>query len=160
MQRPCQIQPTNPDLSRDGVANVEMGGDESEVDHSSGDDSVVGDRDAQHAAGDVAVADSAWDEVIVNRATRAAFARLDRVDLISLFKLKASVMRGAYRSASKVALIEADLGYAARDELRVTRSWKLFLLLPRMLLHKPARGGLSPKGKLKERYNLLSVGRI
>ena len=49
-------------------------------------------------------------------------------------------LRGAYRSAIRVALTEADLGYAARDELRVTRSWKLFLLLPRMLHHKPARG--------------------
>ena len=75
---------TDPDLSRDGVANVEMGGDESEVDDSSG-DSVVGDRDAQDAAGDVPAADTAWDEVIVNRATRAGFASLDRVDLVSLF---------------------------------------------------------------------------
>ena len=53
-------------------------------------------------------------------------------------------LRGAYRSAIRVAMTEADLGYAARDELRVTRSWKLFLLLPRMLLHKPVRGGLIP----------------
>ena len=37
------VTATDPDLSRDGVANVEMGGDESEVDDSSG-DSVVGDR--------------------------------------------------------------------------------------------------------------------
>ena len=86
--------------------------------------------------GDVAAADTAWDEVIVNRATRAGFACLDRVDLVSLFQLRASVMksppkflRGAYRSAIRVALTEADLGYAARDELRVTRSWKFLLLL-------------------------------
>ena len=38
-------------------------------------------------------------------------------------------LRGAYRSAIRVALTEADLGYAARDELRVTRSWKFLLLL-------------------------------
>ena len=56
-------------------------------------------------------------------------------------------------------MTEVYLGYAARDELRVTRSWKLFLLLPRMLLHKPARGGLIPKGKLTERFNLFSQGR-
>ena len=28
-----------------------------------------------------------------------------------------------------------------------------------MFLHKPARGGLIPKGKLKERFNLFSQGR-
>ena len=39
-----------------GVPNVEMGGNESEVDDSSG-DSVVGDRDAEDAAGDVASPD-------------------------------------------------------------------------------------------------------
>ena len=55
------------------------------------------------------VADTAWDEVIV-RATRAGFASLDRVELVSLFKLRASVMksppkflRGPYRSAIIVA---------------------------------------------------------
>ena len=61
-------------------------------------------------------------------------------------------LRGAYRSALRVALTEADLGYAAGDDARVSRAWKLFLLLPRMLLHKPVRGGLVPKKKLKERF--------
>ena len=44
---------TDPHFSRDQVANVEMGCDESEVDDSSV-DSVVSDRDAQHTAGDLA----------------------------------------------------------------------------------------------------------
>ena len=52
------------------------------IDDSSG-DSVVGDRDAEDAAGDVAAVDTVWDD----GATRAGFACLDRVDLVSLFKL-------------------------------------------------------------------------
>ena len=101
-----------------------------------------------------------WDKVIINRATRVGFVSLDRVDLISIFKLRASVMksppkflRGAYRSAIRVALTEADQGIAAGDEVRLCRAWKLLVLLPRMLLHKPARGRLIPKEKLKERFN-------
>ena len=108
---------------------------------------TVGDSD-----GDSSGDDTVWDEVIVNRATRVGFVSLDRADLISIFKLRASVMksppkflRGACRSAIRVALTVADYGVAAGDEVRLCRAWKLFLLLPRML-HKPARGGLIPKG--------------
>ena len=36
--------------------------------------------------------------------------------------------------------------------------WRLFLLLPRMLLHKPARGGGVPKHKLMERFNMFNRG--
>ena len=97
---------------------------------------------------------------------RAGFASLDRADLVSLFKSRASVMksppkflRGAYRSALRVALTEADLGYAAGDDARVSRAWKLYLLLPRMLLHILVRGGLVPKEKLKERFILFTQGR-
>ena len=79
-----------------------------------------------------------WDEVIVNRATRVGYVSLDRVDLVSIFKL----------SCVGVALTEADHAIAAGDEVRLCRAWKLLLLLPK-LLHKPSRGGLIPKEKLK-----------
>ena len=36
---------------------------------------------------------------------------------------------------------------------------KLFLLLPRMLLHKPPRGGLVPRKDLEERFADFAVGR-
>ena len=36
---------------------------------------------------DEEVPPTAWDEVIVNRATGVGFVSLDRVDLISIFKL-------------------------------------------------------------------------
>ena len=59
-----------------------------------------------------------------------------------------------------VALTEADLGYAARDELRVTRSWKLFLILPRMLLHKPARGGFDPQRQVEGEVQFVLAGQL
>ena len=43
------------------------------------------------------------------------------------------------------ALVEADRARAARDDRAATRAWKLFLLLPRLLLHKPPRGGQTSK---------------
>ena len=73
---------------------------------SSGDDSVLIEREGFRDVVDDEVPPTAWDEVIVNRATRLGFVSLDCVDLISIFKLRASVMksppkflRGAYRSA-------------------------------------------------------------
>ena len=35
---------------------------------------------------------------------------------------------------------------------------KLFLLIPRMLLHRPPRGGLIPKEKLRERFEVFARG--
>ena len=37
-------------------------------------------------------------------------------------------------------------------KLGLCRAWKLFLLLPRMLLHRPPRGGFIPKCQLLERF--------
>ena len=119
-----------------------------------------------HFVGDVPVPDTVWDELFVDPATRAGIASLDRAHLASLFKSRASVtksppkfLRGAHSSAIRVASTEADFGCAAGDEVRVTRAWKLFPLLPRVLLHKSVCGGLIPNGKLKERFNLFSQGR-
>ena len=53
---------------------------------------------------------------------------------------------------------EADQRLAAGNEARLTRAWKLFLLLPRVLLHKPARGRLVPKEELRRRFNLFAQG--
>ena len=39
------------------------------------------------------------------------------------------------------------------------RGWKLFLLLPRMLLHRPPRGGLTSKSKLSERFDKCARGK-
>ena len=88
---------------------------------------------------DVLVPDTAWDELIVDRATRAGFASF-----------------GSCRSGQfvQVKRIRDEVSTeAAGDDARVSRAWKLFLLL-----HKPC-GGLIPKGKLKERFNLFTQGR-
>ena len=39
------------------------------------------------------------------------------------------------------------------------RAWKLFLLLPRILLFRPPRGGFVQKSRLFERFQLFSAGR-
>ena len=60
-----------------------------------------------------------------------------------------------YKSAIRVALTVQQAG---RDETRRCRAWKLFLLIPRMLLFRPARGGLLPRGQLEERFNQFMSG--
>ena len=45
------------------------------------------------------------------------------------------------------------------DKRRSERRWKLFLLLPRMLLHRPGRGGNISKTKLTSRFDDFSAGR-
>ena len=56
--------------------------------------------------------------------------------------------------AIRVALGEINVDDAVREE----RGWKLFLLLPRMLLHRAPRGGTIPKAKLLGRFNLFNAG--
>ena len=45
--------------------------------------------------------------------------------------------------ALKLAHEEISAGFVANDRLRQERGWKLFIVLPRMLLHRPPRGCLS-----------------
>ena len=54
-------------------------------------------------------------------------------------------LHGAYRSALRIALREICEGAAQHDETRQTRGWKLLVLLPRMVLFRPPRGGLIPQ---------------
>ena len=44
------------------------------------------------------------------------------------------------------------------DDIAQCRGWKLFLLLPRLLLFRPPRGGLIPKQQLQNRFSLFSRG--
>ena len=67
-------------------------------------------------------------------------------------------MKGAYRSTIRVALTEIDQGRSDGDASRSSRGWKLFLLLPRILLHKLPRGGLVPKKQLHRRFESFSEG--
>ena len=104
-------------------------------------------------------------EVIVTPTVRAALVWLDEVDLVEVFKLRASVMKsvpkflaGAFRIALRTVLEEAVLGSDAGDEVRQIRGWKLLLLLPRLLLSKSPRGGTIGKDKLVKRFQMFANG--
>ena len=126
----------------------------------------VGSQD-EHVAPAVVAAvarDVAEDELMVTRTTRDAFASLVGVNLNTIFPNRACIMGsppcfmcGARRAAMRFVLEEVESGVDAHDEQRICQGWKLFLLLPRMLLH-PARGGLVPMRKLMERFAAITRG--
>ena len=94
-----------------------------------------------------------------------SFEWLAGVDLEAVFSQRPSLMksvpgfmRGAYRSAMRVALTKIDQGRSDGDSSRSSRGWKLFLLLPRLLLHKPPRGGQVPKKQLQRRFESFTDG--
>ena len=98
-------------------------------------------------------------------AVRRALESLDSIDLREVFVRKAVVMKvpprflkGAYCAALRMAMIEVRHGRLDGDVERQLRGWKLFLLVPRLLLHRPARGGLISKSKLRERFVALTEG--
>ena len=73
---------------------------------------------------------------------------MDEVDVERIFSLRPSVMRsvprflqGPFRNAMKMVLEEI---MASVEDVRVTRGCKVFLMLPRMLLHRPPGGGTFP----------------
>ena len=101
-------------------------------------------------------------EARMSRAISEGLVSLDTVDMGPLFSLRAVVMksppkflRGAYRAAMRIALKEISAGATLSDEVRQTRGWKLFLLLPRMLLFRPPRGGLISRQRLFDRFYAL-----
>ena len=106
------------------------------------------------------------DDFRLSAAFHRGFASLDDVNLETEFRHRATVMRcppkflsGAYVSAMRVAMQEIRVGRAENNELRRIRGWKLFFMLPRMLLQKPGKGGLVPKSKLRERFAQFADGR-
>ena len=97
--------------------------------------------------------------VIFGVETRAALGGLDHVDLEVEFATRACVMKslpaflkGQYRAAMRFALSKADWARDAQDERATVKAWKLFLLFPRLLLHKQPRGGHVPKSRSKDRF--------
>ena len=99
------------------------------------------------------------------RATTVGFQSLDDVDLTQVFEVPAMVMksipkfmRGAFRGALKLSLQEIQRGSTANNSVVEARGWKLFFLLPRLLLFRPPRGGLIPKGRLQERLARFAAG--
>ena len=105
-------------------------------------------------------------EVVTTRgltpAIRAALMELDGVDLPHEFTRRAAVMktvphflRGPFRNALRVAMDEA----LEENQLRSERGWKLNMLLPKLLLFRPPRGGNVHKSKLAGRFQEFTEGR-
>ena len=75
----------------------------------------------------------------------SSFPQFGQHDL--MFKTRASeippkFLRGAYKSAMRVALHECEVGEAVQSEAVKSRVWKLFVLLPGKFLFKlPWRSG-------------------
>ena len=112
---------------------------------------------------DVALPPSLPVEMPRGRGVSVGMESLDEVYLPSIFEYGAHMMRsiprimkGAYRSAMRVVLQEAAQARTEGRELKLIRAWKLFLLLPRVLLHRPT--GLVPKQKLIERLSMFQSG--
>ena len=59
----------------------------------------------------------------------------------------------------RFVLSEADRARDAGDAVAIARVWKLFLLLARLLLHRPPRGGNVPKCQLLQRFSDFAGGR-
>ena len=104
---------------------------------------------------------------IQDRFSQSCLRSLDHVDLVHLFSIRAVVMKSppkfvqeAYRAAMRIALEETVLGHQAQNEDRQSRGWKLFVLLPRMLLFRPPRRGLIPKQRIFDRFAAARKGSI
>ena len=102
---------------------------------------------------------------LASAVTRVAFSTLDGVDLVDAFAKRARVfksppafLKGAFRSCLRLALEEVECGRSEFIDVRSVRGWKLFLLVPRLLLYRGARGGKIPKKQLQERFTLFAQG--
>ena len=130
---------------------------------SSEDDGHSDVEDMQHPIlGEV---DAGFEEILASPATRAAFTSLDSVNLMEVFTKRARVLKsppaflkGAFRSCMRMALQEAERGRAEHNEVRSVRAWKLFLLLPRLVLHRSSRGGIISKKTLQARFHRFARG--
>ena len=90
---------------------------------------------------------------------------LDEVNLESVFEIRGIVMktvpkfvRGVFGGAIKTSLQAILRGRERKDVELETRDWKLLMLMPRLLLARPPRGGFVPQGRLKERVARFSAG--
>ena len=64
-------------------------------------------------------------------------------------------LRGPFRNALKIAMEEV---LSSNDVVGRLRGWKLFVMIPRMLLHRPPGGGVVAKEKLVGRFELFHQG--
>ena len=67
-------------------------------------------------------------------------------------------LTGPFRNALHIALAEETVGKRVQDLARQERGWKLFLLLPRLLLHRRPRCGVISRDKLQHRFAKFARG--
>ena len=77
---------------------------------------------------------------------QAAFRSMDEVDVCHQFRQRAAVMKSVPRflkgsSFCKVLKVALNEIVRNKGEVEMERGWKLLLMLPRMLLHRPPGGG-------------------
>ena len=58
----------------------------------------------------------------------------------------------------RLAFEEILEGHEVNSNTRMSRGWKLLMLLPRMLLHRPSRGGRISRKQLEERFRRFQEG--
>ena len=92
---------------------------------------------------------------------REVLRRLDRINLETIFSKRAVVvktvphfLKGPRRSAMHIAMTDATCD----EHVRRSRGWKLFLLLPRMLLSRKPRGGSISREALQTRFCQFAEG--
>ena len=91
---------------------------------------------------------------------------LDEVSLQQVFQKRFSVLqscpvqvKGRFRQAVRVALEALETAAHGNDEVMECRAWKLFLLLPFMLLRRPLGRGRIGKSELTRRFDSSGAGR-
>jgi hypothetical protein len=97
-----------------------------------------------------------------------AWHQLDCIDLAGEYRTRVHTLRtvphcirGAYSRIQSSALGAISRAYSSREpqaEHARERAWKLFLLLPRMLLHRVGRGGDAGKRLLQQRVRTFDSG--
>ena len=133
------------------------------------------DRSGATEAEDIDVEAQEFDEEVVEeivfpgpktRSIHEGLQSLDTVILEDVFQLRATLMQtvpkclqGAYRSALRVALEGIKVGVEHNNVEMQSRAWKLFMLVPRMFLSRPGRGGLVPRRELEARVTLFQSGK-
>ena len=84
-------------------------------------------------------------------------ASLDVLDLREVFERRVSVMR-TFSTTLRMAMQQIISGREAQNAALVSRAWKLFKLLPGLLLFRRRRGRFVPKEHLHERFRMFERG--
>ena len=147
------------------VCQICMHTDSRSVGGSSDDETVAVDGWEESLAGnddDIPVFEDIVEVVMARTAGFSdGLASLDVIDPRTVFECRALVLRsvprflhGPFRNVLKIALEEC----LSPEILRQERGWKLLMLVPKMLLHRPPGGGLIPKSRLVQRFEVFSRG--